>query len=288
MTSPPTTLRDLWMEAADRLQGAGVADSRFEAEVLLRHVSGRDRADLYANLTETLSSDAMQQFEAVITRRLTREPLAYITGHREFYKLDFSVSAAVLIPRPETELLVDTALEHLRRERIRNARVVDVGTGCGAIGVAIARNRRDVRLLGIDSSAAALAVAKENARRLIPRRYADWLQADLLTAVKGPIDCVVANLPYIPQERLRELEPEVAEHEPRHALTPGTSGNELILRLVTQLGSRLAPRGVAVLETDDDQAEAIADAARRLVGLAEVHVLDDLSGQPRAVKVVAG
>ena len=288
MSEPGASLRDIWMDAAQRLAQAGLGDARFEAEVLLRHCSARSRANFYANLEEPISAEARDQFADALQRRLQREPLAYIIRHREFYSLDFSVTPAVLIPRPESELLVDAALDHLRRQRIRRARVADVGTGSGAIGIAIAKNRRDARLLGIDVSAAALAVARENARRLVPRRRCDWVQADLLTAMSGPVDCVVANLPYVKEEELPQLEPEIREHEPRGAVTPGTAGTELILRLVTQLGTRLAPAGVAVVEIAPDQAETVTAAARRLVGLAKVDVLEDLSGEPRAVKIVAG
>ena len=288
MPTDTPTLRDLWMQAATRLEGAGIADARFEAEVLLRHASARDRAAFYAGLTDVVSPPEASAFEAAILRRLERVPLAYITGVREFYKLEFQVTPAVLIPRPESELLVETALAHLRRQRIRGARVVDVGAGSGALGIAIARHRRDVRLLGIDVSRPALRVAAANAQRLIPRRQVDWLQADLLTPVSGSVECVVANLPYVDEARLPDLEPEVAEHEPQRALTSGGGGLDLNLRLVTQLGTRLALRGIAVLEIDPGQEEAVVDAARRLVPLAAVEVLNDLSGQPRAVKIVGG
>ncbi len=281
-------LRDLWMDAASRLEEAGVDDSRFEAEVLLRHACGRTRAELYANLTDRLEPEAQTRFEAALARRITREPLAYITGSREFFKLEFAVSPAVLVPRPESELLVEAALEHLRRLRVRRARIVDVGTGSGAIGIAIAKNRRDAKLLGVDSSRDALTVARSNARKLLPRRPGEWIQGDLLTAVNGPIDCIVANLPYIPDARLDELEPEVADHEPRQALTPGTAGTELILRLLTQLGARLSPQGIAVLEIDPGQEGEIADMLERLLPMADIEILNDLSGQPRAVKIVNG
>ena len=265
-----------------------MADARFEAEVLLRHYCDRSRAKFYAQLEDVLPAETLAGFEAAMARRLQREPVAYITGHREFYKLDIHVTPDVLIPRPESELLVETALQHLRAQRVRRARVVDVGTGSGAIGLAILRGRRDARLLGVDVSAAALAVARGNARRLTPRRHHDWIQGDLLTAMSGSVECVVANLPYVPEERLAELAPEIHRFEPRVAVTPGTVGSELILRLVTQLGTRLAPGGVAVLEIDSELAEEVASAARRLIGLAEVEVLDDLAGQARAVKIVAG
>ncbi len=288
MNGKPTSLRDCWIESAQQLEAAGIEDARFEAEVLLRHFSNTTRAQFYAALQEPLLLDDAAAFEAALERRRQREPLAYITGHREFYKLDFSVTPDVLIPRPESELLVEVALDHLRRQRIRQARIVDVGTGSGAVGIAIARHRRDARLLGVDRSSAALRVARANADRLIPRRQRDWVQGDLLTAVNGPLECVVANLPYVPEQRLAQLEPEVNRYEPRLAVSPGTTGTELILRLITQLATRLSPRGIAVLETDSDQAESVADAARRLIELASVTVLDDLSGRPRAVRIVAG
>ena len=281
-------IRDVWMAATARLQGAGIDDARFEAEVLLRHFSDRSRARFYAHLEDVLTPEAEAAFEAAVARRLQREPVAYITGRREFYKLDIHVTPDVLIPRPESELLVETALEHLRDQRVRRARVVDVGTGSGAIGLAILRGRRDARLLGIDVSAAALRVAGENAQRLTPRRRHDWLQGDLLTPLRGPLDCVVANLPYVPAAAVAGLAPEIRRYEPRAAVTPGTTGVELILRLVTQLGTRLSPGGIAVLEIDPGLAGEVSAAARRLVGLAQVEVLNDLSGEPRAVKIVAG
>ena len=281
-------IRDIWIAATARLHDAGIDDARFEAEVLLRHFSDRSRARFYAHLEDVLTPEAEAAFEAAIARRLQREPVAYITGHREFYKLDIHVTPDVLIPRPESELLVETALEHLREQRVRRARVVDVGTGSGAIGLAILRGRRDARLLGIDVSAAALRVARENAQRLTPRRRHDWLQGDLLTPLRGPLECVVANLPYVAEAAVAGLAPEIRRYEPRAAVTPGTTGVELILRLVTQLGARLAPGGIAVLEIDPALAREVSEAARRLVGLAQVEVLNDLSGAARAVKIVAG
>ncbi len=289
MSPTSVILRDVWMNGATRLKAAGIEDARFEAEVLLRHACHRSRADLYANLQEPLDAAAQREFEAILARRSEREPLAYITGHREFFGLDLHVTPAVLIPRPESELVVETALAALRRQRLRDALVVDVGTGSGALGIAIAKNRRGVRLVGVDNSREALDVAVENANRLIPRARRYWIQADLLTTLAGPIDCVVANLPYIPEERLPGLEPEVAEHEPRMALvTADQTGSELILRLLTQLGRRLGPRGVAALEIDPGLQDEVADAARRLIPNAQIDSLKDLAGDPRVVRIVAG
>ena len=287
MTTPPV-LRDVWMAAAVELESAEIDDSRFEAEVLLRHATGLTRAQLYASLTDEIDPAAKQRFEAAIAERTTRKPLAYITGTREFYRLEFRVTPDVLIPRPESELLVDAALDHMRQARIRTPQVADVGAGSGAVGIALARHRRGVNLICSDVSRDALLVARDNAQRLLKRPRASFIQGDLLTPLPGPFHCVVANLPYIPEERLGELEPEVAEHEPRVALTPGTRGTELILRLITQLPSRLHPNGVAVLEVDPGQESAIADAARQMLPNAEITVLDDVSQRPRAIRIVAG
>ncbi|MXV79398.1 MAG: peptide chain release factor N(5)-glutamine methyltransferase [Chloroflexi bacterium] len=284
----PAMLRDAWLAAAAELESADIDDARFEAEVLLRHATGLNRAQLYASLTDEIDPAAQQRFEAAIAERTTRKPLAYITGTREFYRLEFRVTPDVLIPRPESELLVDAALDHIRQARFRTPEVADVGAGSGAVGIALARHRRGVNLICSDVSRDALLVARDNAQRLLRRPKTSFIQGDLLTPLPGPFHCVVANLPYIPEERLAELEPEVAEHEPRVALTPGTRGTELILRLITQLPSRLHSNGVAVLEVDPGQEIAIADAARQMLPNAEVTVLDDVSQQPRAVRIIAG
>ncbi|MCY3733610.1 MAG: peptide chain release factor N(5)-glutamine methyltransferase [Chloroflexi bacterium] len=284
----PAILRDIWLSGAADLEGAEIDDARFEAEVLLRHATGLTRAQLYASLTDEVDPAALERFQAAVAERTSRKPLAYITGTREFYRLEFHVTPDVLIPRPESELLVDAALDHMRQARIRTAQVADVGAGSGAVGIALARHRRGVSLICSDVSRDALLVARDNARRLLRRPRAAFVQGDLLTPLPGPFHCVVANLPYIPEGRLDDLEPEVAEHEPRVALTPGTRGTELILRLITQLPSRLHPNGIAVLEVDPGQESAIADAAAQMLPNAEITVLDDVSQQPRAVRIVAG
>ena len=280
-------LRDVWLSAAELLEEAGIDDARFEAEVLLRHAIGRNRAQFYAALTEPMTKSDFTRFFETVRERIERRPLAYITGAREFYRLEFRVTPDVLIPRPESELLVDTALDHLRKSRIRGARLADVGAGSGALGIAIAHHRRGARLVATDISAAALGVARENARRLLRRASAEFVQGDLLTPLNGLFHCIVANLPYIPEERLARLEPEVAQHEPRQALTPGTAGTELQLRLLTQLRPRLAPNGIAVLELDPGQEDAIAAAATQLLPDATVRVLNDFSERPRALSIVA-
>ncbi len=284
----PAILRDVWLAAAAELEAVEIDDARFEAEVLLRHATGLTRAQLYASLTDEIDPAAQQRFQTALAERTTRKPLAYITGTREFYRLEFRVTPDVLIPRPESELLVDAALDHMRQARIRTAQVADVGAGSGAVGIALARHRRGVQLVCSDVSRDALLVARDNAQRILRRPRAEFVQGDLLTPLPGPFHCVVANLPYIPEERIGDLEPEVSDHEPRIALTPGTSGTELILRLITQLPSRLHPNGIAVLEIDPGQEGAIAAAAQQMLPNAEIDILDDISQRPRAIRIVAG
>ena len=286
----PAILRNIWLEAAGELEAAGIDDARFEAEVLLRHASGLSRAQLYASLSDEVDVTIQERFQAVVAERTGRKPLAYITGTREFYRLEFQVTPDVLIPRPESELLVDAALDHLRQARFRRTLAADVGAGSGAVGIALAKHRRTVQLVCCDVSRDALRVARQNARLLLPQRSSRrtaFVQGDLLTPLPGPFHCVVANLPYVPEERLPELEPEVAEHEPRIALTPGSHGTELILRLITQLPTRLHSNGIALLEIDPGQESAVADAARQMMPDAEIDVLDDISQQPRVIRIVA-
>lgn len=280
-------LRDVWMDAAAELEGAGIDDARFEAEVLLRHATGLSRAELYARLTDPLADDAAAKLRDALAERSGRKPLAYITRAREFYRIEFEVSPDVLIPRPESELIVDTALDHLKRARIRHGRIADVGCGSGALGIAVARNARRMELVCTDISRDALAVAGRNGAKLLPRRRPALVQADLLSGVAGPFHCIVANLPYIPEERLGTLEPEVARNEPRVALTSGKKGTELNLRLVAQLASRMAPNGVAVLEIDPGQEDEIAGAAHRLMPDAEIAILNDFAERPRAVRIAS-
>ena len=286
MTQAPN-LRDIWLDAAADLEAAGIDDARFEAEVLLRHATGLTRAQLYTSLTDEVANSAVERFSAALQQRTSRQPLAYITGTREFYRLEFNVTPDVLIPRPESELLVDTALDHLRRSRVRAVQVADIGTGSGALGIAIAHHRRGARLVATDVSAEALAVARNNAQRHLRRAKADFVQGDLMTPLKGPFHCIVANLPYIPEQRLAELEPEVALHEPRLALTPGAAGTELLLRLITQLRPRLAGDGIAVLEIDPGQEDDVAAAARQLLPDATIRILHDFAERPRALSIVA-
>ncbi|MBE0611520.1 MAG: peptide chain release factor N(5)-glutamine methyltransferase [Dehalococcoidia bacterium] len=226
-------------EASGRLAAAGIEDARFEAELMAREAAGISRAAYFAG--SALSAGEARRFEEWVERRTHREPAAYITGHREFYGRSFGVGQGVLIPRPETELLVELGLEDLDRDP--RAVVVEAGTGSGAVGVSIAAGRPGARVLATEISPDALRFASANAAR-----HAPWLpliQGDLLSAISRA-DVVLANLPYIPAWEIEALEPEVSRWEPRVALDGGEDGYDLIRRLIDDCANRLRPHLLAL------------------------------------------
>ena len=284
-----------------RLRGAGSESPRLDAELLLGHVVGLERTSILAHPEAPLSDGQLERFRALVERRAAGEPVAYIRGVKEFYGLALAVDPRALIPRPETESLVELALARVRGALsaaprppgTRPFRVLDVGTGSGAVVVALARTLgragygEAVRFTASDRSQDALALAVENAvshgvADLIDFRVADLL--DPAIEVDGPIDLVVANLPYIPSAVLPEL-PVAASFEPREALDGGPDGLDLVRRLLVDLPRVLVAGGGALLEIGADQGEtAVAAAAERLPGWpATIH--PDLAGQPRVLSV---
>lgn len=259
-------------DARERLAAAGVPDAAFEAELLVRTAAGLTRAQFFAG--RPFPDDARGELEALLTRRLQREPAAHLIGVREFYELAFEVGRDVLVPRPETELLVELALAEARSGEV----IIDVGTGSGAIAVATARHLAGRAMVtATDVSPAALAYARRNARR--NGANVAFARADLL-APFARADIVLANLPYIPAGEIDQLEPEVSRWEPRVALDGGADGFALIRRLVADCGERLRPRLLA-LEVGYGQAAEVA----RIVAAAgfAVELVPDLAGIDRLV-----
>ena len=275
--------RDAAAEAAPQLRAAGVPDAAFEAELLVRTASGITRTSFFAGAD--LSTAQQKRMMELVARRNAREPFAYIAGRREFYGLEFEVSPAVLIPRPETELLVDIALEALRGDPC--ATVLDVGTGSGCVAVAIAQAVDDrgpaTQLFATDVSAAAIEVAKRNAGHFCSAgrvgSRVGLFRGDLASAV-GRADIIVANLPYIPSVEIETLEPEVCCWEPRLALDGGGDGLDLIRRLVLDCSLRLRPRLLA-LEVAEGQAQAVVAVGEKAGARSDV--VKDLAGIERVV-----
>src|SRR5262245_41911064 len=272
------------VEARQRLLAAGLApaDAKLDAEVLARHALGWDRAQLISDGRDPAPNDFDARFARYIERRAGREPVAFITGHREFWGFDLEVTPDVLIPRPETELIVEAACERWP-DRTRVRRIVDVGTGSGCLAVALAHESASARVIAIDISAAALAVAGRNARRYIGDRIS-LVRANLLDAIGGPVDLIVSNPPYVPAGV--QLSPEIIRFEPAVALYSGNDGLSLLAQLIGSVRSHLAAGGLFVVEFglgQDDAIEALAADA----GWRQVSIKADLQSIPRVAAMSA-
>ena len=278
-------IRESLARTGDRLCDAGVPVHRIEAEVLLRHVLGMERAEFFAELDERLAPQHERQVWQLVRRRLDGEPLAYIVGHREFYGLNFVVNSHVLIPRQETELLVDKVLELFSADVPgEHPAIADIGTGSGAIAIAIATHLPRATVYATDASAEALAVTDTNRRRHGVSERVYLCQGDLLEALPGPVDVIVSNPPYIGTREIARLSQEV-RREPACALDGGADGLEVSSRLVRQAESYVRPGGHVFVEIAPEQLDAVSRLARHTFPTAAVSFARDLLGLPRAVIV---
>ena len=271
------TLHEHLADARRALVDAGFSaqDAAIDAEVLARYVLGWDRATLLTRRGERASAEFFAEFDAALRRRLAREPVAYITGHREFWGLDFEVTRDVLIPRPETELIVEAALEIV--ERSRPARLLDVGTGSGCLAVSLATELPRARVVATDIAPAALAVAARNARRHDVAARIHFLRAHLLEPFREGFDMIVSNPPYVPSGA--EISVDVAAHEPSAALYAGEDGLDALRALIGGAAAHLLEDGALVVEFGFGQAESVS-ALARAAGW-RVDVRRDLQGIPR-------
>lgn len=275
-------------DARLRLEAAGLdaGDAAFDAELLARHaLGGWDRGQWIARQRDEAPPGFADHFAALIARRATREPAAYILGRREFWRLEFEVTPDTLIPRPETELLVEDALAHTPKG---NVRVADVCTGSGCLAVAIAHARPDARVVATDLSDAALAVAARNASAHGVADRVTFTRADLLDGVDGLFDIVVSNPPYVASADVDGAQPDVRDFEPRLALDGGPDGLDLVRRFVPQAASHLVAGGVCLFEFGFGQADrvrAIIAAEARLVLEAIRHDYADIPRTARARRV---
>lgn len=268
------------------LRRAGVPEAAVDAEVLLAHVLATDRLALYRDEQRTLSFREWTHFRDLLARRARREPVAYLTGRKEFMGLTFAVNRAVLIPRPETELLVERALTLLSGREAPV--VVDVGTGCGAVAVSLAHYHPGAEVYATDISDAALSVARENAARHGLAHRVCFYCGDLLAPVAflaGRVDLVVANLPYVPSGELARLPPDVRDYEPRAALDGGPNGLAPHRRLVPQAARTLRAGGILLAEVGPGQGRVLADLLVA-AGWRRTRVILDYGGRERVVEAV--
>jgi release factor glutamine methyltransferase len=282
---------DALREAALRLREADVSRSaRLDAELLLARVLGVTREELFREPDREVTPAEAAAYEGLLRRRLAREPVAYILGHRAFRTIDLQVTPAVLIPRPETETLVEVALEELRALPLAGPDpedeplAIDVGTGSGCIALALAAEDPFVRVVATDVEPDALAVARGNAARLGLARRVEFVLSDLFADVgERPFDLVVSNPPYIAADEYVALEPNVRDYEPRRALYGGVDGLDVYRRLVPGAALLLRPGGMLAVEVGAGQADTVAGIMTASGAFVDPKVRDDLAGIPRVV-----
>lgn len=281
------TVHDLVVDAGGRLGRAGIrqSEARLDAETLARRLLGWDPARFLTSRGEEAPVGFSEHYDRLIRRRERREPTSYIMGSKEFWGLDFEVSSDVLIPRPETEFLVEEALECSRTLAALTHRplVIDVGTGSGCVAVALANEIVSAQIIATDISAAALDVARRNAIRHGVADRVHFVRTDFLAGIGRPADLIVSNPPYVPYAHAAGLSPEVRDFEPHVALFGGTDGLEKQRTLLGQAVRRLRPGGHLLVEFGDGQEEALRDLIANWRSLRIVRVRSDLQGIPRTM-----
>lgn len=310
---PPRTIHQALIEASHCLKAAGIESARLDAEVLLCHVLKVDKARLYLNAESILNLDDERKFRALLMRRASREPIAYITGSKEFWSLEFVVTPDVLIPRPETELVVELALQHLRQrpesrhcnplpllspasrgrdcsepvEGIKEGvRILDIGTGSGAIAVSLAKELPDAQIWATDSSAAALDIARVNIRRHGLESRIQLVEGDLFEPVTertATFHLIVSNPPYIRTGELSDLAPEIRQWEPLTALDGGADGLGYYRRLIDEACNYLRVGGQVLVEIGADMAGAISELFQRAEDYDTAIVYQDTAGKDRVI-----
>jgi len=282
-----TTVHALIRNTTDVLNRAGIDEPKLEAELLWMTALQTDRTRLYANLDYVADDKIAKYAHELINRRLQREPLAYLRKAREFFGLCFYVASGVLIPRPETEILVEAALNVLEK-RSRDGRthsVVDIGTGSGAIAVSLAVNFTKAVIFATDISSQALDIARFNAMVHYVSERIDFLTGDLLDPIYQPVDLLIANLPYVKSRNIQNLQPEIRLYEPREALDGGESGLFLIERLLLKAPDIVNQQGSILLEMDPDQVDPVRTIALKAFPDAEIEILRDLAGLDRVMLI---
>jgi release factor glutamine methyltransferase len=268
-------------KASEKLQAAGVVEPRREASSLLGFVLQQDSAYLIAHSDDQLAANQKMIFDACIKRRINREPQQYITGRTEFWRLEFEVTPNVLIPRPETEILVEAAIEFL--QSLDNPRFCEIGIGSGCISVSILHSVQNAKAIATDVSKAALQIAARNAAKHDIDERLDLREADLFDGINEQFDMIVSNPPYISDDEINHLQPEVRDYEPRTALDGGDDGLDIVRRVVADSRQFLRSGGVLLIEIGHDQAERVAKIFDKGVWQ-DVEFLRDLQNIDRIVR----
>ena len=291
MNSPhkiSVTPRSVLREAAETLSSNHIEQARLESGILLAHVLGLRKEDIIIYSDQELTDPQEEKFQQLVERRCRKEPLAYIVGHREFWSLEFKVNPKVLIPRPETEGVVERLLNLAGDETSEKViRMLDVGTGSGILAIVAALEFPKARITAVDNSGDALEVARENALRHQVAERIEFLEMDLMRDWDLPkndlYDYILSNPPYIPSRELKQLIPDVRDYEPREALDGGPDGLACYRCIIANAFPYLKPGGHLIFEVGDDQAEPVQQSLQAHGGLDEIEIVQDLSGRDRVV-----
>jgi release factor glutamine methyltransferase len=277
------TIEDFVHGARDRLVSAGISATlaACDAEVLARQVLGWDRARFLADRNQTASSIFVLRYEPLVARRERREPVSYILGTREFWGLEFEVGPDVLIPRPETELIVEEAIARAGKES--SPLIVDVGTGSGCLAVALAREIPRARVTATDLSAYALNVARRNAARHNVLERITFVETSFLDGIDGPVDVIVSNPPYVPSGAEPALTPEIRDYEPRVAVFAGEDGLDGLRSVVAAAAAKLVPGGWLIMEFGCGQEALVASLVEATPGIEVVKIRHDIQDIPRTL-----
>lgn len=269
MTPKVWTLHELLKVSAEFLREREIDSPRLSAEILLAHQLGMRRVDLYLNFDRPLNHDEVSEYRTLVKRRLKREPIQYITGRQEFWSLEFKVSPDVLIPRAESELLIETALSLWSDQGIARAhppRILDLGTGSGVLAISLSREMKDAILIGSDISIKALRMARVNSEGHSVTNRVAFVLGSLFQPFKSgghTFDMILSNPPYIPRETFSALSPEVRDYEPRIALDGGVEGMAYVKRIIGEAPDYLSPGGWLLLEMDSDQTQKALDLIKK-------------------------
>jgi release factor glutamine methyltransferase len=281
------TLAEAINNAADLLSTAGITNARLDGEVLLAHIIGKDRVWLITHRDDVLDAEGQRDFDEALRRRTKREPLQYLIGNQEFWGLAFNVTPDVLIPRPETELIVEAALS-IAQDRNRQVRIIDLCTGSGCIAVSLAKELTAAHVIATDASERALAVARENSRNHGTAGRIRYLEGDLFDPldeldIRSQVDIIVANPPYIRAGDLPALQPEVKDYEPLMALIAGPEGTEMAKRIIYIAPEYLKKNGALIMEMGLGQAKALTRMIDATCAYGKPEILRDLAGIDRVI-----
>lgn len=278
------TLKETLIATRKTLASKHMEEPKLESDLLVRYATGLSKEQFHTQYNRKLSDEEIATLDEAVKRRARGEPIAYILGYKEFFGLMFDVSPSVLIPRPETELLVEKAIETARLQNIRL--IADIGTGCGAIAISIAKHVPHTQIYAVDISETALEVAKTNSQKHDVTDRVHLLHGNLLEPIPEPVDLIAANLPYVRSEDWANLPAEIKSNEPKSALVSGTKGLDTIKDLLATAKSKLRPNGAILLEIGNCQGSTVLNLASSYYLGATVELYTDLAGLDRIVSIV--